>query len=48
MRIRILNGLMVLLSCGLCFAQNSAPTKLHADRVVVLKQARTLQLLSQG
>ena len=48
MRIRTLNGLIVLLMCGLCFAQNSAPAKLHADRVVVLKKARTLQLLSQG
>lgn len=47
MRIRTLNGLIVLLLCGLCFAQNSAPAKVHADRVVVLKKARTLQLLSQ-
>jgi len=48
MRIRILNGLMVLLVCGLCLAQNAASAKLHADRVVVLKNARTLQLVSQG
>jgi murein L,D-transpeptidase YafK len=48
MRIRILNGLMVLLLCGPCFAQSTAPAKSHADRVVVLKKARTLQLLSQG
>jgi murein L,D-transpeptidase YafK len=48
MRIRVLNGLMVLLLCGLCFTQNTAPAKLHADRVLVLKKARTLQLLSQG
>jgi murein L,D-transpeptidase YafK len=48
MRIRILNGLMVLLLCGPCFSQNAGPSKLHADRVVVLKRARTLQLLSQG
>ena len=48
MRIRILNGLTVLLLCGLCFSQNTALAKLHADRVVVLKKTRTLQLLSQG
>jgi len=48
MRIRILNGPMVLLLCGLSIAQNAAPAKSHADRVVVLKKARTLQLLSQG
>jgi murein L,D-transpeptidase YafK len=48
MRIRVLIGLMVLLLCGLCFTQNTAPAKLHADGVVVLKKARTLQLLSQG
>ena len=48
MRIRILNGLMVLLLCGPCFTQNAAPAKLKADRVVVLKKNRTLQLLSRG
>jgi murein L,D-transpeptidase YafK len=47
MRIRILTGLVVFLCCGLCLAQNAAAGNLHADRVVVLKQARTLQLLSQ-
>ena len=48
MRIWILNGLMILLVCGQSFTQNPAPAKLHADRVVVIKRTRTLQLLSQG
>ena len=48
MRIRILNGLIILLLCELCFTQNPAPAKLHADRVVVLKKTRTLELLNQG
>jgi murein L,D-transpeptidase YafK len=48
MRIRILNGLIVLLLCGPCFTQSTAPAKSHVDRVVVLKRARTLQLLGQG
>jgi murein L,D-transpeptidase YafK len=48
MRIPILNGLMVLLLCGPCFAQSTTLPKLHVDQVVVLKKARTLQLLSHG
>lgn len=48
MRIRILNGLIVLFLCGLCFAQSALPTTLQVDRVVVLKKARSLQLLSRG
>jgi murein L,D-transpeptidase YafK len=48
MRIRILNGLMVLLLCGVGFTQNAASATVHADRVVVLKRAHILQLLSQG
>jgi hypothetical protein len=39
-------GLSIWLSCGLGLAQTSA-NPLHADRVVVLKKERTLQLLSQ-
>jgi murein L,D-transpeptidase YafK len=46
MRIRLLTGVALLWLCGLSFAQTAAP--LHADRVVVQKEDRTLQLLSQG
>src|SRR5579871_1820054 len=46
MRIRLLTGVGVLCLYGLGFAQAAAP--LHADRVIVLKKERTLQLLSQG
>jgi murein L,D-transpeptidase YafK len=46
MRIWVL-GLSIWLSCGLGLAQTSA-NSLHADRVVVLKKKRTLQLLSQA
>jgi murein L,D-transpeptidase YafK len=46
MRIWVL-GLSIWLSCGLGLAQTSA-NPLHADRVVVLKKERTLQLLSQA
>jgi len=42
-RIWILTGWLL---CGFVFAQALAP--LHADRVLVLKKERTLQLLSQG
>ncbi len=44
---RIHTGLEVWLICGLVLAQ-ATPKPLHADRVVVLKKERTLQLLSQG
>ena len=47
MRIRILTGLSVCVVCALTFAQSTSTT-LHADRVVVLKKERTLQLISQG
>jgi murein L,D-transpeptidase YafK len=47
MRIRFLTGLVVVLLSALGEAQ-TAPAPLHADRVVVLKRERTLQLLSQG
>ena len=47
MRIRVLAGWAVWLLCGVCLAQTvTAP--LHADRVVVLKKDRTLQLMSHG
>lgn len=47
MRTRVLTAVAIALICALVSAQ---PTKnpLHADRVVVLKRERTLQLLSQG
>lgn len=47
MRIRVLTGLVVALLSGVGAAQ-TAPAPLHADRVVVLKKERTLQLLNQG
>jgi murein L,D-transpeptidase YafK len=47
MRIRVLTGLVVWLLCGLGLAQTTAAA-LRADRVVVLKKERTLQLISHG
>jgi len=47
MRIWVLTGLALGLICGSVFAQQAA-SALHADRVVMLKKERTLQLLSQG
>jgi murein L,D-transpeptidase YafK len=47
MRIRVLTGMAISLLCGFLFAQTAA-APLHADRVVVLKKERTLQLMSQG
>jgi len=47
MRIRMLTGLVVWLLCGQCAAQ-TAVAPLRADRVVVLKKERTLQLLRHG
>jgi murein L,D-transpeptidase YafK len=47
MRIRVLAGLSVGLLSGLGMAQTAAKP-LHADRVVVLKKERTLQLFIQG
>src|SRR5271169_284777 len=46
MRIRVLTGLILLL-CGMGPVE-AVDKPLHADRVVVLKKERTLQLLSQG
>src|SRR5579863_2571224 len=48
MRIRNLTALVGLALCGMGVAQTSATTELHADRVVVLKKERTLQLLEHG
>lgn len=48
MRIRLLTAAACALLCGLNFAQTSAKPALHADRVLVLKKDRTLQLLNQG
>ena len=47
MRIRVLTGLAASLMCAAVFAQTTGEG-LHADRVVVLKSERTLQLLRQG
>lgn len=48
MRIRVLTGVMAWWLCGLVSAQVAAAPALHADRVLVLKKERTLQLLNQG
>jgi murein L,D-transpeptidase YafK len=48
MRIRILTALTALLLSMPGVAQEAAQPALHADRVLVLKRERTLQLLSQG
>jgi len=47
MRIRLLTGLAVCMLCAVALA-HAADKPLHADRVLVLKKERTLQLLSQG
>jgi murein L,D-transpeptidase YafK len=47
MHIRALTGLGTLLLSGLVLAQ-PVGEPLHADKVVVLKKERTLQLMSQG
>jgi murein L,D-transpeptidase YafK len=47
MRIRVLTGLVVCLLWGRGMAQNTAAPP-HADRVVVLKRERTLQLVNHG
>jgi murein L,D-transpeptidase YafK len=47
MRIRVLTALAVWLLCGLTVAQTTTAPP-HADRVVVLKKERTLQLVSRG
>ena len=48
MRIRVLTTWTALSLCVLGVAQDAAKPALHADRVLVLKNERTLQLLSQG
>ncbi|MGB8062873.1 MAG: L,D-transpeptidase family protein [Candidatus Sulfotelmatobacter sp.] len=47
MRIWVLSVLAVCALCGFLWAQSPAKA-LHADRVIVLKKERILQLLSQG
>ncbi len=47
MRIRAFTGLCVAVLCAISVGQ-SAGTPLHADRVVVLKKERRLQLLNGG
>jgi murein L,D-transpeptidase YafK len=47
MRIRVLNGLVLWLILANLWAAGS-DSSLHADRIVVLKKERTLQLLSRG
>jgi hypothetical protein len=52
-RIRVLNVVIIGLLCGellceLSITQDAPKSVLHADRVVVLKKQRTLQLISQG
>ena len=47
MRIRMFNVFALLLLSGCVFAQTAAKP-LHADKVLVLKKERTLQLLNQG
>jgi len=47
MRIGFLTGLGLWVACGLALAQTTGKP-LHADRVLVLKKERTLQLLSKG
>lgn len=48
MRIRVLTALAVLLLGVPEVAQEAAQPALHADRVLVLKKERTLQLLGHG
>ena len=48
MRIRVLNGLAVALLSATTLAQSAAQPTLRADRVLVLKKARILQLFSHG
>jgi hypothetical protein len=47
MRIRVFTGLCVALLCGISVGQRPG-NALRADRVVVLKKERTLQLLNNG
>ena len=47
-RIRLLNALLAGLLCALAAGQSAAGPAMPADRVLVLKKERTLQLLQQG
>ena len=44
----MLTVLTWLLLCGMSHAQSPAPRDFHADRVLVLKKERTLELLNKG
>jgi len=48
MRIRIVTALLGLALCAPSLSQAAAKAVMHADRVVVLKKERTLQLLDHG
>ena len=48
MRIRLLTGIALCLMGGVLFAQTPSRPALQADRVLVQKKARTLQLLREG
>jgi murein L,D-transpeptidase YafK len=48
MRIRVFTGLIISLACALSWGQTPAKPLLHADRVIVLKKDRKLELLSRG
>jgi murein L,D-transpeptidase YafK len=48
MLIRLVTGILCVAFSVAALAQNFAKPRLHADRVVVLKKQRTLQLLNEG
>ena len=48
MRIRLFTVCAISLLYSLCIAQNAHKPTVHADRVLVLKKERTLQLLSNS
>lgn len=48
MRIRLFTALVIWILCVVYLAQNAPSSGVHADRVLVLKKERTLQLLSHG
>jgi len=48
MRIRVFTGFVVVLLCGGIVAHTAPKPSVRADRVLVVKKERTLQLLSDG
>ncbi|HTW57110.1 MAG TPA: L,D-transpeptidase family protein [Terriglobales bacterium] len=48
MRVWLVTAFALWVQCGLAIGQGAPKSTLHADRVVVLKKERTLELLSQG